>query len=90
MSKTPEEIQADIEQQREQLAQTVDQLGHKLDVKAQGKAKVEDVKAQTQAKLAEARELSTTDEGKPRPEVLGAAAAVLVGVAMIIWLRRHR
>ena len=90
MSKSPEEIQEDIEQQREQLAQTVDQLGHKLDVKAQGKAKVEDVKAQTQAKLAEAKELSTTDDGKPRPEVVGAAAAVLVGVAMIIWLRGRR
>ena len=90
MSKTPEEIQSDIEQQREQLAQTVDQLGHKLDVKAQSKAKVEDVKVQTQAKLAEAREFSTTDEGKPRPEVLGAAAAVLAGIAMIIWLRRRR
>jgi MYXO-CTERM domain-containing protein len=90
MSKTPEEIQEDIEQQREQLAQTVDQLGHKLDVKAQSKAKVEDVKAQTQAKLAEAKEISTTDDGKPRPEVLGAAAAVLAGVAMIIWLRRRR
>ena len=90
MSKTPEEIQEDIEQQREQLAQTVDQLGHKLDVKAQSKAKVEDVKAQTQAKLAEAKELSTTDDGKPRPEVLGAAAAVVAGVAMIIWLRRRR
>ena len=90
MSKTPEEIQEDIEQQREQLAQTVDQLGHKLDVKAQSKAKVEDVKAQTQAKLAEAKELSTTDDGKPRPEVLGAAAAVVVGVAMIIWLQRRR
>ena len=101
MSKTPEEIQEDIEQQRELLAQTVDQLGHKLDVKAQSKAKVEDVKAQTratvenvkaqtQAKLAQARELSTTDDGKPRPEVIGAAAAVAVGVAMIIWLRRRR
>ena len=90
MSKTPEEIQEDIEQQREQLAQTVDQLGHKLDVKAQSKAKVEDVKAQTQAKIAEVKDLSTTDEGKPRPEVLGAAAAVVVGVAMIIWLRRRR
>ena len=90
MSKTPEEIQEDIEQQREQLAQTVDQLGHKLDVKAQGKAKIEDVKAQTQAKLAEAKEASTTEDGKPRPEVIGAAAAVLVGVAMIIWLRRRR
>ena len=90
MSKTPEEIQTDIEQQREQLAQTVDQLGHKLDVKAQSKAKVEDVKAQTQAKLAEAKDISTTDEGKPRPEVLGAAAALVAGVAMIIWLRRRR
>ena len=90
MSKTPEEIQSDIEQQREQLAQTVDQLGHKLDVKAQSKAKVEDVKAQTQAKLAEVKEISTTDEGKPRPEVLGAAAAVVAGVALIIWLRRRR
>ena len=90
MSQTPEEIQEDIEKQREQLAQTVDQLGHKLDVKAQGKAKVEDVKAQTQAKLAEAKDISTTDEGKPRPEVLGAAAALVAGVAMIIWLRRRR
>jgi hypothetical protein len=90
MSKTPEEIQADIEQQRERLAQTVDQLGHKLDVKAQSKAKVEDVKVQTQAKLAEARDVSTTDDGKPRPEVLGAAAAVVAGIAIIIWLRRRR
>ena len=90
MSKTPEEIQEDIEQQREQLAQTVDQLGHKLDVKAQSKAKVEDVKVQTQAKLAEAKDMSTTDDGKPRPEVIGAVAAVVVGIGMIIWLRRRR
>ena len=77
--------------QREQLAQTVDQLGHKLDVKAQSKAKVEDVKAQTQAKRRRGQGAGrTTDDGKPRPEVLGAAAAVVVGVAMLIWLRRRR
>ena len=87
---TPEEIQADIEKQREHLAQTVDQLGQKLDVKAQGKAKIEDVKVQTQAKLAEAKELSTTDDGKPRPEVVGAVAAVVVGVVLVIWLRSRR
>ena len=87
---TPEEIQADIERQREHLAQTVDQLGHKLDVKAQTKAKVDDVRVQTMAKVAEVKDLSTTDEGKPRPEVLGAAAAVVVGVALLIWLRRRR
>jgi len=98
---TPEEIQADIEKQREHLAETVDQLGHKLDVKAQTQAKVADVKAQTQAKVdevkaqtqakvAEVRDFSTTDDGKPRPEVLGAAAAVLAAVVLIIWLRSRR
>jgi MYXO-CTERM domain-containing protein len=76
---TPEEIQADIERQREHLAQTVDQLGHKLDVKAQTKAKVADV-----------RDRATTDEGKPRPEVIGVAAAVVVGLGLLMWLRRRR
>jgi hypothetical protein len=90
MSQTPEEIQADIERQREQLAETVDQLGHKLDVKAQTKAKVDDVKVQTKVKVDEVKDRATTDEGKPRPEVLGAAAAVVLGVALVIWLRQRR
>jgi MYXO-CTERM domain-containing protein len=76
---TPEEIQSNIERQREQLAQTVDQLGHKLDVKAQTKAKVDEV-----------RHRATTDDGKPRPEVLGVAAAVVLGIGLLIWLRRRR
>lgn len=98
---TPEEIQADIERQREQLAETVDALGHKLDVKAQTKAKVEDVKVQTKAKVedvraqakvkaAEVKDVSTTDDGKPRPEVIGVAAAVVIGIALLVWLRRRR
>lgn len=33
MSQTPQEIEAEIERQREQLAQTVDALGTKLDEK---------------------------------------------------------
>ncbi|MCW2808505.1 MAG: hypothetical protein JWQ93_2460 [Marmoricola sp.] len=76
---TPEEIQTDIERQREQLAQTVDQLGHKLDVKAQTKAKVDEV-----------RHRATTDDGLPRPEVLGVAAAVVLGIGLLVWLRRRR
>ena len=75
---TPEEIQADIERQREHLAQTVDELGHKLDVKAQARERVAVVK-----------DRATTEEGKPRPEVLGAAAGILVGIGLLIWLKRR-
>jgi hypothetical protein len=89
MSKTPEEIQADIELQREQLAETVDQLTQKLDVKANTKAKIDDVKVQAQVKASEVKDRATTDDGKPRPEVLGAAAAVVVAIGLIIWLRRR-
>jgi len=90
MSKSPEEIQEDIELQRDQLARTVDQLTHKLDVKAQSKAKVEDVKEQTKVKVAEVKDLSTTEDGKPRPELIGLGAALVVGVGLLIWLRRRR
>jgi uncharacterized protein (TIGR03382 family) len=76
---TPEQIQADIERQREQLARTVDALGHKLDVKAQ-----------TREKVAEVKDRATTTSGTPRPAVLGAAAAVVLGVTLLVWLRRRR
>ncbi|MGI9156768.1 MAG: phage holin family protein [Marmoricola sp.] len=76
---TPEEIKADIEQQREHLADTVEALHDKLDVKAQAKAKVADVKAR-----------ATTDTGSPRPEVIAGGVATVVGVVALIFWRRRR
>ena len=72
-------LAADIERQREQLADTVDALQHKLDVKAHAKHKAEEV-----------RDRATTASGKPRPELVaaGAALAVLV-VGLIVLRRRH-
>ncbi|ROR90323.1 DUF3618 domain-containing protein [Nocardioides aurantiacus] len=82
MSQTPQEIQADIERQREQLAGTVDQLTQKLDVKAQAKHKVADVKNR-----------ATTDDGSPEPALLGAgagaAAGVLLALLIIAWRSRR-
>ncbi|WP_445256040.1 DUF3618 domain-containing protein [Nocardioides aurantiacus] len=82
MSQTPEEIQADIERQREQLAGTVDQLTAKLDVKAQAKSKVADVKNR-----------ATTADGSPEPGLVGAAAGagagVLLALLIIAWRSRR-
>ena len=81
-SQSPEEIQAEIEQQREQLAGTLDALSAKLDVKAQTQAKVAEVKGTV-------KDRATTDTGRPRTEILLVGAAVVVAaVALVVWRRR--
>jgi hypothetical protein len=86
---TPEELEADIERQREQLATTVDQLTAKLDVKSHAQAKVADVKSQAKVKVVEVKEAATTDDGKPRPEVLALAGALVGAAVLLIWWRRR-
>ena len=75
---TPEDIEAEIEQQREQLAETVDALTAKLDVKAQARAKADQFKDRV-----------TTDDGQPRPEVIGGAVGVIVVMGLLVWWRRQ-
>jgi hypothetical protein len=77
-AKTPEQLEAEIARQREQLAGTVGQLAAKLDVKSQG-----------QKKLASLKDAATTDTGKPRTEVLAAAGSlVAMTVVLLLWRRR--
>ncbi len=68
----------EVERNREQLADTVDALQAKLDVKSQARAR-----------LARARDRSTTDAGTPRPEVLAAVGLVVVAVVALVWWRRR-
>ena len=77
-SQTPEQIEAEIAAQREQLADTVDQLTAKLDVKSRA-----------QQKAAEVKDRATTDSGKPRPEVLGAAGSLVAMALVLLWWRRR-
>ena len=78
-SRTPEQIAAEIEAQREQLADTVDQLSAKFDVKSR-----------TQAKVADVRDKATTAEGNPRPEVLAAAGSlVAMAIVLVVWRVRR-
>ncbi|MDX6358444.1 MAG: hypothetical protein QOH37_1498 [Nocardioidaceae bacterium] len=76
--RTTAEIETDIERQRDHLAETVDQLSHKLDVKAQAKERA-----------ARLQDRATTDSGKPRPEVVAGAVALVAVVAGLVWWRRR-
>jgi hypothetical protein len=75
---SPEALEREVERNREELARTVDELHHKLDVKAQAKARA-----------ARLKDSATTDSGKPRPAVLGAVGVAAAGVALLVWLRRR-
>jgi hypothetical protein len=72
------EIEADIERQREHLADTVDALTHKLDVKAQAKERASHL-----------ADLVTTSSGRPRPELVAGAVAFVVGAGLMVWWRRR-
>lgn len=78
-SRTPEQIEAEIALQREQLAATVDGLAAKLDVKSQAKQKAASLK-----------DSATTDSGAPRPDVLAAAGSLAaMAVVLLLWRRRR-
>jgi len=72
------QIEAEIEAQRDHLSETVDQLAHKLDVKAQAKERAADLK-----------DRATTDTGKPRPELFAVAGGAVVVICLLVWWRRR-
>jgi hypothetical protein len=76
--RTPEQMEAEISTQRDQLADTVDQLTAKLDVKSHAQAKVTDMKHR-----------ATTDSGRPRPQLLAVAGSLLAAVLTLVWWRRR-
>lgn len=76
---SPEQLEADLARQREELAATVTQLHAKLDVKSRAQHKAADLK-----------DRATTADGKPRPDLtMAALAAVALVAGLVAWRRRH-
>lgn len=102
-SKSVDEIQADLQQTREQLAETVDALTGKLDVKARAGDQLAESKERaaqvlhdsagaTKRALAQGKDAATDGAGNPTVEASAVAAAVLVAVAVVVvllWRRRR-
>ncbi|MBI2246270.1 MAG: DUF3618 domain-containing protein [Nocardioides sp.] len=76
---SPQQLEADIARQREDLATTVDQLHAKLDVKARAQDKAHELK-----------DRATTADGRPRPDLTAAAvAAAVLAAGLLAWRRRR-
>jgi len=73
---TPDQIEAEIEVQREQLAETIDALSAKLDVKSQAQAKVEEAKHTAQAKVAQVKQVAQSTVGSAQAKVGSASGTV--------------
>lgn len=73
---SPEQIEADIARQREELAATVTEIQARLDVKARARARA-----------AELRGRATTPEGRPTAAVTAAAVALVVLTGLVLWRR---
>jgi uncharacterized NAD(P)/FAD-binding protein YdhS len=82
---TAEELHQEIEQTRQRLGETVDELAAKADVKARTRAKVAEAKVLTQTK---AIELSGRVRRSPmvqRRWPVALAAGILIAGSVAIW-----
>jgi hypothetical protein len=91
-------LQADIERTREELAQTVDQLTAKLDVKTRARARAVETRdravAQVQSLRERAADRATDEDGKPTPVAITIGGGVVAGLAAVVlvlmWRRSSR
>ena len=80
---TPEELRVQVEHARRELGETVGELAAKADVKAAARHKVTEVKGR-------ARHLAADRGEDPRTYAVAAAVCVLIGLTVVLRIRRHR
>jgi Protein of unknown function (DUF3618) len=96
---TGRELQEEIEQTRERLGQTVEELVAKADVKARAQAKAAEVKVKAQDKAADVKNRAVGMSGNVRlsqlvqrrwPLVAVIAGAILIGSSLVVRRRQQR
>jgi hypothetical protein len=96
---TGRELQDEIEQTRERLGQTVEELVAKADVKARAQAKAAEVKVKAQDKAADVKSRAAGLAGNVRqgrvaqrrwPLVAVVAGAILIGASLVVRRRQQR
>jgi hypothetical protein len=85
-----EAIEADIERTREDLAQTVDQLAARLDVKTRVRNRMLEAKDDAALQLQGLRRRATDERGRPAPATIAILGGVLAVAVVVVTLRRHR
>jgi len=88
-TETPEmaELEADIARTREELADTVDQLTAKLDVKTRIRNRVSQTKDAATVQVRSVRNHVTGVDGKPTPAVLSIGGGVVAAIAAVVLVR---
>src|SRR3954452_5128941 len=79
--RSPEEIQRDIDETREELGDTAAALAQKADVKGQAKAKAEDVKQHARAKAEGVKEAARQKKSESTSKAREAAPDSATGAA---------
>ena len=87
---TAEELQQEIDQTRQQLGETVDELAAKTDVKARAKAKAAEAKELTRAKAAEVSGRVRRSPLVQRRWPVALAAGFLVAGSAAVWKWRKK
>lgn len=83
-------IEADIERTREDLAQTVDALAAKLDVKTRVRHRVAETKADVVQRARIVRAGVTDDRGQPTPTILAVGGGVVAAAAAVVLVALWR
>jgi hypothetical protein len=82
---TADEIRQEIEETRQRLGETVDELAAKADVKARARAKAAQAQARALASLAEVSGRASRSQFAQRGWPVGVAVGVMVFGSGLIW-----